>query len=307
MWNPNNPFLYDIMAMEGAELQEPGPSGLQVPSLPVNAAQQQSYLTSSATGTHNIKLPEFWPHAPAMWFARAECRFEMLSVVSERQRFCCVADALPYETLRLVADLVATPPEDNPYSTLKERLLLAHAMSATQRAEKLFSMPPLGGRRPSDLLAAMYEYCPAGEEKSQLFKALFLTRLPPEIRVLLEPEEFADLKQLATRADQLWLTLAARQFAATATVQPDALVSEEDADTVAAVAGRRQRFQRKKQKAADAPGSAGGPSSAAAAAGSAAGGSGKQSVALTICWKHARFGSKAFSCADAGTCQWPEN
>jgi hypothetical protein len=306
MWNPNNPFLYDIMAMEGAELQEAGPSGLQVPSLLVSAAQQQSYLVPSSS-THGIKLPEFWPHALAMWFARAECRFEMLGMESERQRFCCVADALPYETLRLVADLVATPPEDSPYSTLKERLLLAHAMSATQRAEKLFSMPLLGGRRPSDLLAVMYEYCPAGEEKSQLFKALFLTRLPPEIRVLLEPEEFADLKQLATRADQLWLTLAARQFAATATatatVQPDTLVSEEDADTVAAVAGKRQRFQRRKQKPADAPG----PSSAAAAAGSAAGGSSKQSVALSICWKHARFGSKAYSCADAGTCQWPEN
>jgi hypothetical protein len=167
-------------------------------------------------------------------------------------------------------------------------------MSATQRAEKLFSMPPLGGRRPSDLLAAMYEYCPAGEEKSQLFKALFLTRLPPEIRVLLEPEEFADLKQLATRADQLWLTLAARQFAATAAMQPDALVSEEDPDTVAAVAGKRQRFQRRKQKPADAHSSAGGPSTAASGqvAGSATGGSGKQSVALTICWKHAGLAAK---------------
>jgi hypothetical protein len=152
--------------------------------LPVKAGQQQNYLALSSTGTHSIKLPEFLPHTQAMWFTRAECRFKMLGMVSEWQRFCCVADALLYETLRLAVDLVATPPEDSPYSVLKERLLLAHAMSANQRAEKLFSMPPLGGRRPSDLLAVMYEYCPAGEEKSQLFKALFLTRLPPEIRVL---------------------------------------------------------------------------------------------------------------------------
>jgi hypothetical protein len=305
MWNPNNPFLYDILAIDGAEVGEQPPP-VNVGGVPI---VQQYVPPAPPASTHNIKLPEFWAHAPAMWFARAECRFEMLGVLSERQRFCCVADALPYETLRLVADLVATPPEDSPYTVLKERLLLAHAMSATQRAEKLFSLPPLGGRRPSDLLAAMYEYCPAGEEGSQLFKALFLTRLPPEIRVLLEPEEYADLKQLATRADQLWLTLAARQFATTAAMQPDALTPEEEVETLAAVGGRRQRFQRKKGKPSDAAAAAGSAGTAAGSQGAshAAAGGGKQSVALTICWKHAKFGSKAFNCADAGACQWPEN
>jgi hypothetical protein len=76
--------------------------------------------------------------------------------------------------------------------------------------------------------------------------------------VLLEPEEYADLKQLATRADQLWLTLAARQFATTAAVQPDTLVPDEEVETLAAVGGRRQRFQRKKSKPSDASAAAGG-------------------------------------------------
>jgi hypothetical protein len=126
--------------------------------------------------------------------------------------------------------------------------------------------------------------------------------------VLLEPEEYADLKQLATRADQLWLTLAARQFATTAAVQPDALVPDEEVETVAAVGGRRQRYQRKKGKPSDASTAAGAASTAAGGQGPApAAGGGKQSVSLTICWKHAKFGSKAFGCADAGTCQWPEN
>jgi hypothetical protein len=151
MWNPNNPFLYDILAIDGAEVGEQPPP-VNVGGMPL--VQQYVPPPPPSTSTHNIKLPEFWAHAPAMLFARAECRFEMLGVLSERQRFCCVVDALPYETLRLVADLVATPPEGSPYTVLKERLLLAHAMSATQRAEKLFSLPPLGGRRPSDLLAA---------------------------------------------------------------------------------------------------------------------------------------------------------
>jgi hypothetical protein len=52
-----------------------------------------------------------------------------------------------------MSDLVATLPEDSPHSVLNEQLLLAHAMTATQRAQKLFSLPALGGRRFSDLLA----------------------------------------------------------------------------------------------------------------------------------------------------------
>jgi hypothetical protein len=89
MWNPNNPFLYDIMALEEPE-QQAGGSG--VPQL-----QQQPLLLNAPAdqhgNAHNVKLPEFWPHAPAMWFARAECRFEIMA--GERQKFCCVADALP--------------------------------------------------------------------------------------------------------------------------------------------------------------------------------------------------------------------
>jgi hypothetical protein len=303
MWSPNNPFLYDIMALEEPE-QQPGTSA--TPQLQQTAAAAATVPVQPG-GVGNVKLPDFWPHAPAMWFARAECRFEMLNIAGERTRFCCVADAMPYETLRLVADLVASPPMEQPYTLLKERLLLAHAMTATQRAEKLFSLPSLGGRRPSDLLAAMYEFCPPGEETTELFKALFLTRLPPEIRVLLEPREHKDLKQMATKADQLWLTLDARQRAATtAAVQPDSLAEEDQQEPVAAVF-RQQKFKSKQKQHQDSKQAATAPPTAQVAGGGGSGNGAKKSVALTICWKHAKFGSKAFSCADPAACQWPEH
>jgi hypothetical protein len=76
MWNPNNPFLYDILAIDGAEV---GEQQVRVGGVPVVAQQYVPPAPPSAS-THNIKLPEFWAHAPAMWFARAECRFEMLGV-----------------------------------------------------------------------------------------------------------------------------------------------------------------------------------------------------------------------------------
>jgi hypothetical protein len=95
----------------------------------------------------------------------------MNGIHSEWQKFCCMADSLPYETMRLVVDLIAAPPAHEPYTLLKERLMLAHALTPTHRAEKLFALPPVGDRWPSDLLAEMFEFCPPGEETTALFRA----------------------------------------------------------------------------------------------------------------------------------------
>jgi hypothetical protein len=210
-----NPIWYDMLAaIDDVSVEQQQAAGFAPPVEPAQqmVAGQAQRAELQPAGQHT-RLPDFWPHAPGMWFSRAECRFEMLGISSERQQFCIVAEALPYETMRLVADLVAAPPAVRPYSQLKERMLLAHALTPVQHAEKLFVMPQLGARRPSDLLAAMYEFCPPGEENTALFQALFLTRLPPEIRVHVEVARDQPLKELAMKADHLWLTLAAKQQA----------------------------------------------------------------------------------------------
>ena len=68
------------------------------------------------------------------------------------------ANALPYDALTLVADLVTQPPMVQPYQRLKERLLLSHQLTTVQMAERILDMPELGDRRPSQLLAAMMEF-----------------------------------------------------------------------------------------------------------------------------------------------------
>ncbi len=65
-------------------------------------------------------------------------------------------------------------------------------------------MPALGGRKPTELMAAMLETCPRGEEKTNLFACIFLQRLPREIRVLLAKADHKDPKTLAMQADELW-------------------------------------------------------------------------------------------------------
>jgi hypothetical protein len=83
-------------------------------------------------------------------------------------------------------------------------LVASHQLSDFQKAERLFQMPALGGRKPTELMAAMLETCPRGEEKTNLFACIFLQRLPREIRVLLAKADHKDPKTLAMQADELW-------------------------------------------------------------------------------------------------------
>jgi hypothetical protein len=94
----------------------------------------------------------------------------------------------------MVADLVEAPPAATAYDDIKNRLIASHQLTDFQKAEKLFQMLALGSRKPSDLMAAMLETCPRGEEKSNLFVCIFLQRLPREIRVLLANVDHKDPK-----------------------------------------------------------------------------------------------------------------
>ena len=167
------------------------------------ADQQAPHVNQHAAGHSRCKLPEFWPNNPRLWFSRAEFNFEVSGITDQRQKFMLTANALTYDSLTLVADLVTTPPLDQPYDN-KERLLISHKLTAVQMAEKVLDMPDLGDRRPSQLLAAMLEYCPEGESNTAFFRASFFRRMPRNIRVLLQDEVRGDLKELAIRADELF-------------------------------------------------------------------------------------------------------
>jgi hypothetical protein len=255
-----NPFLNMVNLMEFVE-----PEPQQAERVPAAEAGQPG----------RVKLPEFWPHAPGIWFARADLRFEIFNVVSERQKFALTIDSLPYESLCLVADLVENPPANTPYTILKDRLLMSHQLTPVQRAAKLMDQPDLGSRRPSQMLADLLQDCPPGEQGTAFFRAAFLKRLPADIQVHLAQVDSMDLKELAQRADQLFLTHR-RPLAA---VQPAAAVDEESAvsdSVLAAVAGKQAAGQQKR----------------------------KPKKLVTYCWVHHRFGKTARRCDNPAECQW---
>ena len=122
----------------------------------------------------DIKLPSFWSDKPASWFSLAEARFRTYGVTGEQAKFNQLVGSLSKESIGRVLDLVENLLLFTPYTILKARLLDAHQLTDYQKVDSLLKMEPLGTRGPSELLAAMLEACPRGQETNIFFTHLFL-------------------------------------------------------------------------------------------------------------------------------------
>ena len=164
--------------------------------------------------------------------------------------------------------------------------MIAHQLSPIQKATKILSMPVIGDRRPSQLLADLLEFCPPGEENTAFFRAVYMQRLSVDMQVLLEGIEDGDLKQLAQKADKFW----AIRRPADSGVASVAAVSDDFQDNIAAICPPVKKPDKK-------------PSSTAAADSR-----GKRKPRLySVCYKHMKYGAAAHKCDDPNNCTWAGN
>jgi len=182
----------------------------------------------------DVRLPTFWHDKPASWFALAESRFRTYAVTSEQAKFDQLVGCLSKDSIGRVLDLVEHPPLFTPYTELKQRLLQAHQLTDYQKVDQLLKMEALGARKPSELLAAMLEVCPRGQETNIFFTHLFLCRLPAELRIMLGEDDHQDVRNLVNKADNLW-ALHGQKSSLVATIEQQA---EEGPGIVAAVSTR---------------------------------------------------------------------
>jgi hypothetical protein len=255
----------------------------------------------------SVTLPPFWMDNPAAWFALAESRFRMKGMYEEWDRYDCVISALSKESLRMVMDVITAPPDDDPYMTIKARLLSSHELTDYQRIEQLVAMDSLGSRRPSELLAHMLEVCPAGEERSKFFAFFFLQRLPQELRIMLGEDDHQEVHVMARKADKLWAIHGHRLHGGVAAVQQE---TQEPAVNAlrGGGSGRGRRGGPPKQGGQSRQGSQNNkahlpPKGAAAVGGTAPAALARESAGL--CYFHWHFGDQAHKCE--APCSWQGN
>ena len=230
-----------------------------------------------------VHLPPFWPTRPAAWFGAAEAAFSLRRVMDQRDRFSYCIAVLGEDQLIQVADLLEIcPPPTDAYNRLKQRLVSTHILDEYQRLELLHEMPPLGGQRPSVLLAEMRQLCPSGEADTKLFRSLFLRRLPQSIRMAISEDQLSPIQAIAARADALMAhtggNLAAAAVASSLPVVAAATASNRPVDRKKKTSSQphRRDGDRRPQTGDRRP--------------------------RTICHYHFKFGSDAHSCESP--CDW---
>ncbi len=116
-----------------------------------------------------------------------------------------VVAKLPPDLVAAVRDIPLALPLNEPYTTLKTRLVSSFAPSKWEQVSRLLPFPDLGDRRPTALMDAMLASLPTGAfSNCELFQGIFLERMPDYIRLHLSLPIFETAHKMTIMADALW-------------------------------------------------------------------------------------------------------
>ncbi|BHF85630.1 hypothetical protein SprV_1002879900 [Sparganum proliferum] len=159
--------------------------------------------TTSLSGLVS-SLPDFWQHAPELYFFRIEATFHSAKITRETDKYYNLVEALPPTILSQVQTLLRDPPSDVPYTKLKAELLRLTSVSDRQRYHALVKEVALGDRKPSELLRRMRSLLGNMQIDDKFFKEMFLERLPTSVQTILASgSDDLDISKLAEMADRM--------------------------------------------------------------------------------------------------------
>jgi hypothetical protein len=150
----------------------------------------------------DIKLPVFLQNQPCAWFLWVESGFCLRGINDDCAKFNHVLSALPAEMVAQVINIVDTLPAVNQYKFVKAQILEAQMLSDYEKFDRLVKMEPMSGRKPSQLLHTMMEFCPAGLERQLSFHYLYMQRLPQALRTQLNEVQLGNPGALGLREDR---------------------------------------------------------------------------------------------------------
>jgi hypothetical protein len=162
-----------------------------------NSNAASTAAASSSHGLSSDRLPPFWSNSPAAWFRTIEAQFIVRAITDPVDHYYVVMAALWEQQSELVSNILDEEPSAESYQLLKAALLSSHSLTPYQMVDKLVNLEALGGRKPSELMAAMQKLQPPKDE--HFFVYHFLQRLPKEVCILLAHDNFADMRKLAEK------------------------------------------------------------------------------------------------------------
>lgn len=254
---------------------------------PLDPGSDGTTAPAATVATVTLRLPEFWPADPTVWFAQVEAQFATHHINTQVARFNYVVAALPPAIAMEVRDIILNRPLESPYNHLKATLIGRTSASERRRLQELLSNEDLGDRKPTQMLRKMELLLgdKAATFDAGLLRELFLQRLPSNVRMILASATETSLQSLAEMADRI-LEVATPSIAAVSSASLPDEVAQLRADVanltklVQELTTDQRRFpsplrHRRRSPARRSP-----------SPGDSAG----------VCWYHRRFGDRSTRC-----------
>ncbi|BHF59593.1 hypothetical protein SprV_0100255300 [Sparganum proliferum] len=170
----------------------------------MSSSTQQPDVPAESIHAVHFTLPDFWQHAPELYFIRIESAFYSANITKELSKYHKLVEVLPANIISQVQPLLVKPPADAPYSALKAEILRLNAVSDRQRYHQLIKEESLGDRKPSELLRRMRTLLGDMQVDEKLVKEMFLERLPADVQTILASgSQDLTLSHLAEMADRM--------------------------------------------------------------------------------------------------------
>ena len=152
-----------------------------------------------------VQLLPFWPSDPNIWFAQVEAQFATRGITNQRTMFEYVVALLSPDIATEIRELILSPPVENQYTNLKEKLIQRMATSQQQCIQQLLNAEELGDRKLTQFLRRLQQL--AGDtvrSEGMFIRELFLQRLPANVRVVLaSTRDNTPIDELAQLADKV--------------------------------------------------------------------------------------------------------
>jgi hypothetical protein len=100
----------------------------------------------------------------------------LAAISSEQTKFCYVISQLDHRYAAEVKDIITSPPERDPYTTLRTELVRRLFPSREQRIRQLLTLEEMGDRKPSQFLRYIRSLSP--DVPDDFLRSIWSSRLP---------------------------------------------------------------------------------------------------------------------------------
>ena len=162
----------------------------------IRDSKQESQTIHAAS----LKTPAFNTDEPELWFGKLEAQLSNLRITRDETKYNYVYGAMDTSISKEVKSTLLNPPDTDKYEHLKAALIKVFGQTQAQKDAALLTMQGLGDQTPSAIWRKIESL---NNDPATLKRALFLDKLPVEVRGILAVNTYTSTANLVEAADKV--------------------------------------------------------------------------------------------------------